>query len=154
MRGSGSEPARREVPPASCVADSVARDAGDCQRAVDQPVIAWPQARPDNRPGLCALCLVAAVFLLPLFWMISSSLKPEWQVLATPAGLAAEPAALGELSRGADLPAVRALRGQHVDHQRWAPSSGICCRAPSWPTALPGCAHPARTSSSSCCFPR
>jgi ABC-type glycerol-3-phosphate transport system permease component len=30
------------------------------------------------------LCLAAAVFLLPLFWMISSSLKPEWQVLANP----------------------------------------------------------------------
>ena len=30
------------------------------------------------------LCLVAAIFLLPLFWMLSSSLKPEWQVLATP----------------------------------------------------------------------
>ena len=31
-----------------------------------------------------ALCAVAAVFLLPLFWMLSSSLKPEWQVLANP----------------------------------------------------------------------
>ena len=31
-----------------------------------------------------ALCSVAAVFLLPLFWMLSSSLKPEWQVLANP----------------------------------------------------------------------
>jgi multiple sugar transport system permease protein len=30
------------------------------------------------------LCLAAAIFLLPLFWMISSSLKPEWQVLANP----------------------------------------------------------------------
>ncbi len=30
------------------------------------------------------LCLVAAIFLLPLFWMLSSSLKPEWQVLANP----------------------------------------------------------------------
>jgi multiple sugar transport system permease protein len=30
------------------------------------------------------LCLAALVFLLPLFWMLSSSLKPEWQVLATP----------------------------------------------------------------------
>ena len=30
------------------------------------------------------LCLVAAIFLLPLFWMVSSSLKPEWQVLANP----------------------------------------------------------------------
>jgi multiple sugar transport system permease protein len=30
------------------------------------------------------LCLGAAVFLLPLFWMLSSSLKPEWQVLANP----------------------------------------------------------------------
>jgi multiple sugar transport system permease protein len=30
------------------------------------------------------LCLAAAVFLLPLFWMLSSSLKPEWQVLANP----------------------------------------------------------------------
>jgi ABC-type glycerol-3-phosphate transport system permease component len=30
------------------------------------------------------LYLAAAVFLLPLFWMISSSLKPEWQVLANP----------------------------------------------------------------------
>ena len=26
----------------------------------------------------------ASVFLLPLFWMLSSSLKPEWQVLANP----------------------------------------------------------------------
>jgi ABC-type glycerol-3-phosphate transport system permease component len=30
------------------------------------------------------LCVAAGVFLLPLFWMISSSLKPEWQVLANP----------------------------------------------------------------------
>jgi multiple sugar transport system permease protein len=30
------------------------------------------------------LCLAAGVFLLPLFWMLSSSLKPEWQVLANP----------------------------------------------------------------------
>jgi multiple sugar transport system permease protein len=30
------------------------------------------------------LCLSAGVFLLPLFWMLSSSLKPEWQVLANP----------------------------------------------------------------------
>ena len=30
------------------------------------------------------LCLGASVFLLPLFWMLSSSLKPEWQVLANP----------------------------------------------------------------------
>jgi multiple sugar transport system permease protein len=30
------------------------------------------------------LCLGATVFLLPLFWMLSSSLKPEWQVLANP----------------------------------------------------------------------
>ena len=30
------------------------------------------------------LCIAAAIFLLPLFWMISSSLKPEWQVLANP----------------------------------------------------------------------
>ncbi len=30
------------------------------------------------------LSLVAVVFLLPLFWMISSSLKPEWQVMANP----------------------------------------------------------------------
>ncbi len=26
----------------------------------------------------------AAIFLLPIFWMLSSSLKPEWQVLANP----------------------------------------------------------------------
>jgi multiple sugar transport system permease protein len=31
-----------------------------------------------------ALYLAAGLFLLPLFWMISSSLKPEWQVLADP----------------------------------------------------------------------
>jgi multiple sugar transport system permease protein len=30
------------------------------------------------------LCLSAGVYLLPLFWMLSSSLKPEWQVLANP----------------------------------------------------------------------
>lgn len=30
------------------------------------------------------LCLAAALFLLPLVWMISSSLKPEWQVMAIP----------------------------------------------------------------------
>jgi ABC-type glycerol-3-phosphate transport system permease component len=30
------------------------------------------------------LSLGAIVFLLPLFWMLSSSLKPEWQVLANP----------------------------------------------------------------------
>jgi ABC-type glycerol-3-phosphate transport system permease component len=30
------------------------------------------------------LCIAAAIFLLPLFWMLSSSLKPEWQVLANP----------------------------------------------------------------------
>jgi len=30
------------------------------------------------------LCLAALVFVLPLFWMLSSSLKPEWQVLAAP----------------------------------------------------------------------
>jgi multiple sugar transport system permease protein len=30
------------------------------------------------------LCVAAAIFLLPLFWMLSSSLKPEWQVLANP----------------------------------------------------------------------
>ena len=30
------------------------------------------------------LVIVAVVFLLPLFWMISSSLKPEWQVMANP----------------------------------------------------------------------
>ncbi len=30
------------------------------------------------------LYLVAAIFLLPLFWMVSSSLKPEWQVMANP----------------------------------------------------------------------
>jgi len=30
------------------------------------------------------LCIAAGVFLLPLFWMLSSSLKPEWQVLANP----------------------------------------------------------------------
>ena len=40
------------------------------------------QARPVLAYAL--LCLVAAIFLLPLFWMLSSSLKPEWQVLATP----------------------------------------------------------------------
>ena len=27
---------------------------------------------------------VALVFLLPLFWMISSSLKPDYQILASP----------------------------------------------------------------------
>jgi len=40
------------------------------------------QARPVLAYAL--LCLVAAIFLLPLFWMLSSSLKPEWQVLANP----------------------------------------------------------------------
>jgi multiple sugar transport system permease protein len=40
------------------------------------------QARPVLTYAL--LCLVAAIFLLPLFWMLSSSLKPEWQVLASP----------------------------------------------------------------------
>jgi multiple sugar transport system permease protein len=30
------------------------------------------------------LTAAAVVFLLPLFWMLSSSLKPEWQVLADP----------------------------------------------------------------------
>jgi multiple sugar transport system permease protein len=40
------------------------------------------QARPVLAYAL--LCLVAAIFLLPLFWMLSSSLKPEWQVLASP----------------------------------------------------------------------
>jgi multiple sugar transport system permease protein len=30
------------------------------------------------------LTFAAAVFILPLFWMLSSSLKPEWQVLAYP----------------------------------------------------------------------
>ena len=34
--------------------------------------------------GYLLLCLVALLFLLPLFWMLSSSLKPEWQVLANP----------------------------------------------------------------------
>jgi ABC-type glycerol-3-phosphate transport system permease component len=34
--------------------------------------------------GYLLLCLVALVFLLPLLWMLSSSLKPEWQVLANP----------------------------------------------------------------------
>jgi multiple sugar transport system permease protein len=40
------------------------------------------QARPVLAYAL--LCLGATVFLLPLFWMLSSSLKPEWQVLANP----------------------------------------------------------------------
>ena len=42
--------------------------------------------RNQARPVLvyAILCLGAAVFLLPLFWMLSSSLKPEWQVLANP----------------------------------------------------------------------
>jgi multiple sugar transport system permease protein len=30
------------------------------------------------------LLLASLVFLLPLFWMISSSLKPDWQVMANP----------------------------------------------------------------------
>ena len=40
------------------------------------------QARPVLVYAL--LCLSAAIFLLPIFWMLSSSLKPEWQVLANP----------------------------------------------------------------------
>ena len=40
------------------------------------------QARPVLAYAL--LSLGAIVFLLPLFWMLSSSLKPEWQVLANP----------------------------------------------------------------------
>jgi multiple sugar transport system permease protein len=40
------------------------------------------QARPVLAYAL--LCLGATVFLLPVFWMLSSSLKPEWQVLANP----------------------------------------------------------------------
>jgi len=31
-------------------------------------------------PGALAVVAVAVLFLLPLFWMISSSLKPEYQV--------------------------------------------------------------------------
>ena len=34
--------------------------------------------------GYCLAILVAILFLLPLFWMISSSLKPEYQVLEYP----------------------------------------------------------------------
>lgn len=30
------------------------------------------------------LCLVAVLFVLPLFWMVSSSLKPEYQMFASP----------------------------------------------------------------------
>ena len=42
--------------------------------------------RIQARPVLvyASLCLSAAIFLLPIFWMLSSSLKPEWQVLANP----------------------------------------------------------------------
>ena len=44
------------------------------------------RAQPTARRYLVYLALgaVAAIFLLPLFWMFSSSLKPEWQVLANP----------------------------------------------------------------------
>ena len=78
------------------------------------------RAQPTARRYLVylALCLVAAVFLLPLFWMFSSSLKPEWQVLANPPVWIPNPPRWAELPRGADLSAVRALRDQHADHQR------------------------------------
>jgi multiple sugar transport system permease protein len=35
-------------------------------------------------PGTLAALVVAVLFLLPLFWMISSSLKPDYQVLESP----------------------------------------------------------------------
>jgi multiple sugar transport system permease protein len=43
-----------------------------------------PQIPAKRVFAYAVLCLAAAVFLLPLFWMLSSSLKPEWQVLANP----------------------------------------------------------------------
>ena len=43
-----------------------------------------PRRTADRLAIYLLLCLVAAIFLLPLFWMVSSSLKPEWQVLANP----------------------------------------------------------------------
>jgi len=51
----------------------------------------WRSPASKHRPlgpskALAYLLLYAAAgaFLLPLFWMVSSSLKPEWQVLADP----------------------------------------------------------------------
>lgn len=48
----------------------------------------WPSHRARQRlrtvMGYVAAVVVAALFLLPLFWMISSSLKPNYQVLEFP----------------------------------------------------------------------
>ena len=54
---------------------------------MSQPPSTLPSRRRiQARPVLvyALLCLSAAIFLLPIFWMLSSSLKPEWQVLANP----------------------------------------------------------------------
>ena len=54
---------------------------------MSQPPSTLPSRRRIRaRPVLvyALLCLSAAIFLLPIFWMLSSSLKPEWQVLANP----------------------------------------------------------------------
>ena len=40
--------------------------------------------RVDHAPVYALLAAIAVVFLLPLFWMVTSALKPNYQVLAFP----------------------------------------------------------------------
>ena len=60
--------------------------------------ILQPRGSAGNPALFCCWSLVAVLFLAPALWMISSSLKPDYEIFATPPTLVAEPAALAELS--------------------------------------------------------
>lgn len=40
--------------------------------------------RAEERVNMVFLWIMGAVFLLPLFWMISTSLKPDDQIMTSP----------------------------------------------------------------------
>ncbi len=75
-----SHPARRVTSAAGRTGTRPYATGGTSKRQRSQAI----QSRVRSTLGVLAALVVAILFLLPLFWMISSSLKPEYQVLESP----------------------------------------------------------------------
>ena len=95
-----------------------------------------------------ALVGLAATFLAPLVWMLSTSLKTGPQAIATPPVWLPEPVVWGNYPDGADAASTSRSRSATASSMPSRRSSGPSCRAASWRTGSPGSDGPDATSSS------
>ena len=102
-------------------------------------------------PWHLVLIPIAVVMLIPLVWMLVTSLETLNETRHFPPTLLPHTLRARQLHRGAAAGAVRALVPEHADRDRGHGRSATCCSA-AWPaTPSPGSSSSAARSCSCCC---